>query len=60
MVYAAVIPLVAAAEKVPTFGFFEVFSGLLGTFYAFIPSYGLAIILLTVVVRLLLLPLSIK
>jgi YidC/Oxa1 family membrane protein insertase len=42
------------------FGFFELFSSLLAGFYAVIPSLGLAIILLTIVVRLVLLPLSIK
>lgn len=41
-------------------GFFELFSGALTGFYALIPSYGLAIILLTLAVRVLLLPLSIK
>src|SRR5918997_2033916 len=41
-------------------GFFELFSTALAGFYALIPSYGLAIILLTLAVRLLLLPLSIK
>jgi YidC/Oxa1 family membrane protein insertase len=41
-------------------GFFELFSTALSGFYAVIPSYGLAIILLTLAVRLLLLPLSIK
>jgi YidC/Oxa1 family membrane protein insertase len=41
-------------------GFFEIFSGALSGFYALIPSLGLAIILLTLAVRLLLLPLSIK
>jgi YidC/Oxa1 family membrane protein insertase len=41
-------------------GFFELFSGALAGFYALIPSYGLAIILLTIAVRLVLLPLSIK
>jgi YidC/Oxa1 family membrane protein insertase len=41
-------------------GFFELFSTALAGFYAAIPSYGLAIILLTLMVRLLLLPLSIK
>jgi YidC/Oxa1 family membrane protein insertase len=41
-------------------GFFEIFSGALAWFYSLIPSYGLAIILLTVAVRVLLLPLSIK
>jgi YidC/Oxa1 family membrane protein insertase len=41
-------------------GFFELFSGALSGFYALIPSLGLAIILLTVAVRVLLLPLSIK
>ncbi len=42
------------------FGFFEIFATVLGWFYAVIPSYGLAIILLTLAVRVLLLPLSIK
>jgi YidC/Oxa1 family membrane protein insertase len=41
-------------------GFFEVFAAPLAGFYAIIPSYGLAIILLTITVRVLLLPLSIK
>src|SRR3990170_4229847 len=41
-------------------GFFELFAGALAAFYALIPSFGLAIILLTVAVRLVLLPLSIK
>ncbi|MGH2694476.1 MAG: YidC/Oxa1 family membrane protein insertase [Actinomycetota bacterium] len=41
-------------------GFFEIFSVALTAFYAFVPSLGLGIILLTVAVRLLLLPLSIK
>jgi YidC/Oxa1 family membrane protein insertase len=41
-------------------GFFEIFSSALAAFYAVIPSYGLAIILLTVLVRIILLPLSIK
>jgi YidC/Oxa1 family membrane protein insertase len=41
-------------------GFFELFAVALAWFFALIPSYGLAIILLTVAVRLLLLPLSIK
>jgi YidC/Oxa1 family membrane protein insertase len=41
-------------------GFFEIFASALAGFYALIPSLGLAIILLTFVVRLLLLPLSIK
>jgi YidC/Oxa1 family membrane protein insertase len=41
-------------------GFFELFTGLLAGLYAAIPSYGLAIILLVVVVRLVVLPLSIK
>jgi YidC/Oxa1 family membrane protein insertase len=41
-------------------GFFEIFANILGWFYAVIPSYGLAIILLTLAVRILLLPLSIK
>ncbi|HYI46348.1 MAG TPA: YidC/Oxa1 family membrane protein insertase [Actinomycetota bacterium] len=41
-------------------GFFEIFAGVLTGFYAIVPSYGLAIILLTIAVRILLLPLSIK
>jgi YidC/Oxa1 family membrane protein insertase len=41
-------------------GFFEIFSSALAGFYAVIPSLGLAIILLTLAVRVLLLPLSIK
>jgi YidC/Oxa1 family membrane protein insertase len=41
-------------------GFFEVFATALAGFFAVIPSYGLAIILLTIAVRILLLPLSIK
>ncbi|MDQ3985004.1 MAG: YidC/Oxa1 family membrane protein insertase [Actinomycetota bacterium] len=41
-------------------GFFEVFAAVLAWFYALVPSYGLAIILLTLAVRVLLLPLSIK
>ena len=41
-------------------GLFELFSAALAGFYALIPSYGLAIILLTLAVRVLLLPLSIK
>lgn len=42
------------------FGFFEIFAAGLALFYSFITSYGLAIILLTLLVRILLLPLSIK
>jgi YidC/Oxa1 family membrane protein insertase len=41
-------------------GYFEVFAGALAGFYALVPSYGLAIILLTVMTRIILLPLSIK
>ena len=41
-------------------GYFEVFAGALAGFYALVPSYGLAIILLTLATRLILLPLSIK
>lgn len=41
-------------------GFFEVFAAGLAGFYAFAKSYGLAIILLTLLVRVILLPLSIK
>ena len=43
-----------------TWGFFELFSAALAGFYAFVPVLGLGIILLTLVARLLLLPLSIK
>ena len=42
------------------FGFFEIFAQALAAFYAVVPSLGLGIILLTVVVRLVILPLSIK
>src|SRR5680860_183496 len=41
-------------------GYFEVFAGALAGFYALVPSYGLAIILLTLLTRVILLPLSIK
>jgi YidC/Oxa1 family membrane protein insertase len=41
-------------------GFFEIFAAALAGLYAVVPVYGLAIILLTVIVRLLLLPLTIK
>ena len=41
-------------------GFFEFFAGALALLYAGVKSYGLAIILLTLVVRVVLLPLSIK
>lgn len=41
-------------------GFFEVFAAALAGFYALVGNYGLAIILLTLAVRVLLLPLSIK
>jgi YidC/Oxa1 family membrane protein insertase len=41
-------------------GFFEVFAGALAAFYAVVPEYGAAIVLLTVAVRLILLPLTIK
>lgn len=41
-------------------GFFEIFAAALAGFYALVPSLGVAIILLTVAVRLVLLPLSIK
>jgi YidC/Oxa1 family membrane protein insertase len=41
-------------------GYFEIFAAALAGFYAVIPSLGLAIVLLTIVVRLILLPLSIK
>jgi len=41
-------------------GFFELFAGALAAFYSVIPSFGVAIILLTLAVRVLLLPLSIK
>ncbi len=41
-------------------GFFEVFAAALAGLYAVVGNYGLAIILLTIAVRVLLLPLSIK
>lgn len=41
-------------------GFFEVFAAALAGLYALVGNYGLAIILLTIAVRVLLLPLSIK
>lgn len=41
-------------------GFFEVFAAGLAGFYALVGNYGVAIILLTIAVRILLLPLSIK
>ena len=41
-------------------GLFEIFAGILAFFYNLIPSYGLAIILLTLTTRIVLLPLSIK
>ena len=41
-------------------GFFEIFAAALAGLYGFVSSYGIAIILLTVAVRILVLPLSIK
>lgn len=41
-------------------GFFELFAAALTGFYALLPNFGLAIVLLTILVRLILLPLSIK
>lgn len=41
-------------------GYFEIFAAALAGFYAVIPSFGVAIILLTLTVRILILPLSIK
>ncbi|CAN5709323.1 hypothetical protein BH18ACT15_BH18ACT15_14940 [soil metagenome] len=41
-------------------GFFEVFAAALAGLFEFVQSYGISIVLLTLVVRLLLLPLSIK
>ena len=41
-------------------GLFEIFAGILNFFYSLIPSYGLAIIMLTLTTRIVLLPLSIK
>ena len=41
-------------------GFFEIFSATLAGLYAVVPNYGLAIILLTLLVRIVLLPLTIK
>jgi YidC/Oxa1 family membrane protein insertase len=40
--------------------FFEIFAGALAGLYAIVPVYGVAIILLTVIVRLLLFPLTVK
>lgn len=54
------IPLAQAAEATARVGFFEVFAIALAGLYAIVKSYGLAIILLTLAVRVLLLPLSIK
>jgi YidC/Oxa1 family membrane protein insertase len=41
-------------------GFFEIFTAILAGIYAVIPNYGLAIILMTLAVRVVLLPLTIK
>src|SRR5205085_7979150 len=41
-------------------GFFELFSGALTALYAVIKDYGLSIILLTLLVRVILVPLSVK
>ncbi|MGH2752322.1 MAG: membrane protein insertase YidC [Actinomycetota bacterium] len=41
-------------------GFFELFASVLALFYAVVPSFGAAIMLLTIAVRVVLLPLSIK
>src|SRR5687768_2293301 len=41
-------------------GFFEIFAAALAGLYGFVKSYGIAIILLTVAVRIIVLPLSIK
>jgi len=41
-------------------GFFELFSATLAALYAVVPNYGVAIILLTLLVRVVLLPLTIK
>lgn len=41
-------------------GFFEIFAAALAGFYAVIPSFGIAIILLTLATRVVMLPLSIK
>jgi YidC/Oxa1 family membrane protein insertase len=49
-----------AAEPDGRFFIFEPFAAALAVFYGMIPSLGLAIILLTLVVRVILLPLSIK
>jgi YidC/Oxa1 family membrane protein insertase len=53
-------PSPGAVAGVAHFGFFEIFSVALTGLYAFVHNYGLAIILLTVIVRLILLPLSVK
>ena len=51
-------------EDCRTFGWFDVFSRpliwLLGVFYSIIPNYGLAIILMTFLVRLIMMPISRK
>jgi YidC/Oxa1 family membrane protein insertase len=49
-----------ADEASGLMGYFEVFAAALAGFYALVPSYGLAIVLLTLATRVLLLPLSIK
>ena len=49
-----------AQEAEAQLGLFELFSVVLTGLYALVHSYGLAIILLTVVIRIVLLPLSIK
>jgi YidC/Oxa1 family membrane protein insertase len=48
------------ARELVNIGFFEIFATLLAAIYGFVRDYGLAIILLTAVVRLVLLPLGIK
>lgn len=52
--------LIFVQEATARIGFFEIFAIALSGFYALVKSYGIAIILLTLAVRLLLLPLSIK
>lgn len=54
------IDLAQAAEGTARVGFFEIFAIALAGLYGVVKSYGLAIILLTLAVRVLLLPLSIK
>jgi YidC/Oxa1 family membrane protein insertase len=53
-------PCAAAEVGSVTFGFFEIFATALAAIFGLVRDYGLSIILLTLLVRLILLPLSIK